>query len=124
MIHVHRVYDHGEIPPGRRFLVDRLWPRGVKKEALALDGWLRDASPSNELRHWYGHDPERWDEFRRRYFAALDAQPAAWAPLLEAARAGDVTLLFSAREMERSLGEREAKLLSFMQASEGLQTAS
>ena len=96
-----RAYDD-EIPEGRRFLVDRVWPRGVSKDALHLDGWLRDAAPSTELRRWFGHDPARWEEFRRRYTAELDARPEAWAPLREAAREGDVVLLFGARDTEHN----------------------
>jgi uncharacterized protein YeaO (DUF488 family) len=96
-----RVYDD-ELPAGRRFLVDRVWPRGVRKEALEPMTWLRDAAPSAELRRWFGHDPARWDEFRRRYADELDARPDAWRPLLEAARAGEVVLLFGARDAERN----------------------
>ena len=98
MIKVKRVYDPVEPDDGRRFLVDRLWPRGVKKEALRMDGWLREVAPSDRLRRWFGHDPKKWEEFRRRYFAELEAHPEAWQPLREAARAGNVTLLFSARD--------------------------
>ena len=100
MIHTKRVYEPASKSDGKRFLVDRLWPRGVKKEALKLEAWLKDVAPSNELRHWYSHDPARWKEFRRRYFAELKAQPEAVQRLLEAARQGDVTLLYSARVTE------------------------
>jgi len=103
MIQVKRIYDspsgRASQKEGSRFLVDRLWPRGLKKEALKLDAWPKDAAPSNELRHWFGHDPAKWQEFRRRYFAELDAHPAAWAPLVKAARRGRVTLLFSSKEL-------------------------
>ena len=97
-IFVKRVYDPPAPGDGRRFLVDRLWPRGVKKEALKLDGWLKEVAPSDELRRWFGHDPAKWEEFQRRYFAELEAKPEAWRPLLEAARQGTVTLLFGARD--------------------------
>jgi len=100
-IHIVRVYDDGE-SPGRRFLVDRLWPRGVNKERLRLDGWLKDVAPSDELRRWFGHDPQRWEEFRRRYAAELDARPEAWRPLMEAAEQGDVTLLYGAKDTEHN----------------------
>jgi uncharacterized protein YeaO (DUF488 family) len=98
MIKVKRVYDPVEPDDGRRFLVERLWPRGIKKEALRMDGWLREVAPSDRLRRWFGHDPRKWEEFRRRYFAELEAHPEAWRPLLKAARVGNITLLFSARD--------------------------
>jgi len=100
-IEVARVYDE-ELPEGRRFLVDRVWPRGVRKEALHLDGWLRDVAPSTELRRWFGHDPERWGEFHRRYTAELAAAPDTWRPLFEAARAADVVLLYGAKDTARN----------------------
>ncbi len=98
MINVERVYGHLAADGTQRYLVERLWPRGIKKEALQLDGWLRDVAPSTELRQWFGHDPTRWDEFRRRYFAELDANPAAWEALAMAARRAPVTLLYSAHD--------------------------
>ena len=101
-IRIKRVYD----PPGRadgvRLLAERLWPRGLQKAAARLDGWLRDAAPSTELRKWFGHDPMRWPEFQRRYRAELDRHPEAWQPVLDAARKGDVTLLFSSRDAEHN----------------------
>lgn len=102
MIRVKRVYASAAANDGARFLVDQLWPRGLKKEAVKLDGWARDVSPSNGLRKWFGHDPEKWDEFQRRYFAELDRKPEAWQPLLQSARRGDVTLVFSARDEEHN----------------------
>lgn len=100
-IELVRAYDH-DIPAGRRFLVDRLWPRGVAKQDLEPMTWLKDAAPSTELRRWFGHDPARWEEFRRRYGAELDARPEAWAPLREAVREGDVVLLFGAKDTEHN----------------------
>ena len=100
MILIKRVYDPPGPDDGRRFLVDRLWPRGMKKEAVQIEGWLKEVAPSNALRNWYGHDPAKWDEFCRRYFAELDSQPEAWQPLLEAAQQGVITLLFSSRELK------------------------
>jgi uncharacterized protein YeaO (DUF488 family) len=102
MIKVQRVYDYKSDPALTCFLVDRMWPRGIKKERLQACQWLKEAAPSNELRIWYGHDPQRWEEFRTRYFSELDAHPQAWQPLLEAARTGDVLLLYSTRETERN----------------------
>jgi uncharacterized protein YeaO (DUF488 family) len=98
MIEVKRVYDPPNSADGARYLVDRLWPRGLSKRSLKIEAWLKDVAPTNELRHWYSHDPAKWDEFRRRYFADLDSNPESWAPLLTAARKGRVTLLFSSRE--------------------------
>ncbi len=98
MIRTKRVYDPPARGDGRRFLVDRIWPRGMPKARLQPDGWLPDVAPSTELRKWFGHDPAKWTEFERRYRAELEAKPEAWRPLLEAAREGTVTLLFSARD--------------------------
>ena len=102
MIRVKRVYEPPAAEDGRRFLVERLWPRGVRRDALLLDGWLREVAPSDGLRRWFGHDPAKWDEFRRRYAAELDERPESWRPLLEAARQGPITLLFSARDTEHN----------------------
>jgi uncharacterized protein YeaO (DUF488 family) len=102
MLKVKRVYDPPEADDGVRFLVERLWPRGVRKEALRLDGWPKEAAPSDALRLWFGHDPARWREFRDRYARELDEQSQAWRPILEAARRGAVTLLYSARDTERN----------------------
>jgi uncharacterized protein YeaO (DUF488 family) len=101
-IRVVRVHDEDAHRPGRRFLVDRLWPRGVRKDALPLDAWLRDVAPSDELRRWFGHDVQRWPEFRRRYLAELAGAPDAVRPLLEAARDGEVTLLYAAKDTEHN----------------------
>lgn len=102
MIRLKRVYEPPEPRDGARFLVERLWPRGMSKQQLRVDGWLRDVAPSTELRLWFSHDPHKWDEFRRRYFAELDRRPETWQPLLEAARTGTVTLVFSARDTEHN----------------------
>lgn len=83
---------------GRRILVDRLWPRGMPKEKVAIDFWARDIAPSNELRKWYSHDPARWDEFRRRYFAELDDNEPGVAELRAELGKGKATLLFGSRE--------------------------
>ena len=102
MIKIKRVYEPFDACDGTRFLVERLWPRGMKKDSLRIDGWLKDVAPSGALRRWFGHDPAKWDEFRCRYAAELDHQPAAWLPMLEAAHRGDVTLLYSARDTEHN----------------------
>lgn len=97
-IRIKRVYEAPEPGDGRRFLVERLWPRGIRKDSLALDGWLPEVAPSAGLRRWFGHEPAKWDGFRQRYRQELDADPGAWLPLLEAASQGPVTLLYSARD--------------------------
>lgn len=102
MIRVKRVYDPDKPEDGARFLVERLWPRGMKKEALRMEAWVKDVSPSDALRRWFGHDPAKWREFCRRYTAELDSRPEARKPLLEAARRGNVTLLYSAHDTEHN----------------------
>jgi uncharacterized protein YeaO (DUF488 family) len=97
-IEVHRVYDAPAGRRGKRFLVDRLWPRGLRKVDLPLDAWLKEVAPSEGLRRWFGHDPERWHEFVRRYSEELDEHPEAWKPIRHAARRGRVVLLFGAKD--------------------------
>jgi uncharacterized protein YeaO (DUF488 family) len=97
-IRVKRAYEPASSKDGARFLVDRLWPRGLTKTDLKLDGWLKEAAPSDGLRRWFSHDPEKWVEFRRRYSAELDGKPETWQPILEAARKGPITLLFGAKD--------------------------
>jgi uncharacterized protein YeaO (DUF488 family) len=116
MIRIRRVYEEPEPADGTRFLVERLWPRGMRKEALRLDGWLKDVAPSGELRRWFGHDPAKWEEFRRRYFAELDREPEAWRPILEAARQGNVTLLYSTRDAENN---NARALLGYLEGRDG-----
>jgi uncharacterized protein YeaO (DUF488 family) len=82
--------------------VDRLWPRGVKRERLQLAGWLKEVAPGESLREWFNHDPERWEEFQRRYSAELEERPGAWGPILQAARDGSVTLLFAAKDEQHN----------------------
>lgn len=97
-IGIRRVYEPWAPEEGARLLVDRLWPRGVTKEKLHLAGWLKEAAPSAPLRQWFDHEPSRWEEFQRRYFAELEEKPKAWEPILQAARNGKVTLLFAAKD--------------------------
>ena len=98
MIRIRRTYEPPARGDGWRVLVERLWPRGMKKEDLAADAWLKDVAPSTELRKWFDHRVERWDEFRRRYQEELKAHPGAWQPIVDAARRGTVTLLYSAHD--------------------------
>jgi uncharacterized protein YeaO (DUF488 family) len=101
-IGLKRVYDPAYPEDGSRVLVDRVWPRGIRREALAAELWLRDAAPSTELRRWFNHDPERWVEFQRRYWAELDDRPETVRQLLALAAARGLTLLYSARDREHN----------------------
>jgi uncharacterized protein YeaO (DUF488 family) len=101
-IRIKRAYEAPSPEDGSRFLVDRLWPRGVKKDALALSAWLKDAAPSDELRRWFGHDASRWNDFRRRYRVELKLRPDSLRPLLEALGRGTVTLVYSARDADHN----------------------
>ncbi|HEY9175503.1 MAG TPA: DUF488 domain-containing protein [Verrucomicrobiae bacterium] len=97
-LHIKRAYEPAAPEDGERFLVDRLWPRGVKKETLVLAGWLKEVAPSDVLRRWFGHDPERWVEFRRRYRKELKSQRVVLQPLRDALKRGPVTLVYSAHD--------------------------
>jgi len=103
-IRLKRAYDPPTEDDGQRVLVDRVWPRGVARDAARLDAWERDVAPSTALRRWFGHDPARWEEFRRRYRAELGQPPASTAleRLAERARRGRLTLVYSARDTERN----------------------
>ena len=101
-VEIKRAYDKPSLADGQRVLVDGLWPRGIKKEKARIDHWLKRLAPSEGLRKWFHHDATRWSEFRRRYFAELDAKAKAIQPLFNAARGRRVTLLFSARDTEHN----------------------
>ena len=101
-IALKRAYDSVSRTDGRRFLVERLWPRGVSKAKLRVEAWLKEVGPSTELRKWFGHDPGRWNEFRRRYFRELDSRPQTWQPIVSAARHGRVTLVYSSHDTEHN----------------------
>lgn len=102
MLKTKRVYEKTQTGDGVRFLVERLWPRGIKKEDLKMKAWLKEVAPSPELRKWFAHDPDKWSEFQKRYRAELKANPEGWEPIVEAARHGTVTLLYSARDEEHN----------------------
>jgi uncharacterized protein YeaO (DUF488 family) len=97
-IKIKRAYESPSDSDGCRILVDRLWPRGISKEKAKIDFWPKELAPSTELRHWYGHDPEKWSEFKSRYFAELDANPELVKELLEYVRKGAVTFVYSSKE--------------------------
>jgi uncharacterized protein YeaO (DUF488 family) len=100
MIRMKRIYEPPEKSDGVRLLVERLWPRGLKKAEARLDAWQREVAPSTTLRKWFNHDPSKWSEFQHRYYAELDRHADAWLPILEAIRKGPVTLLFSSHNAE------------------------
>lgn len=102
MIHLKRAYETAEPTDGTRFLVERLWPRGVKKTSLKLDGWIKEVAPSTELRKWFNHDPAKWKEFQHRYFDELKSNPEPWHKILEAAHHGTVTLVYSSHDSEHN----------------------
>jgi uncharacterized protein YeaO (DUF488 family) len=99
---VKRVYDEPSGDDGFRVLVDRLWPRGMKKGDVRVDLWLPDVAPSTALRKWFSHDPSKWEEFKRRYFVELDKKKEVIKRLVEIAREGALRLLFSARDVEHN----------------------
>ena len=100
MLVLKRAYEKATPDDGIRFLVERLWPRGVKKGDLRIDAWLTDLAPSKPLRRWFAHDPKKWSEFQRRYFVELDNHPEACEQIRSAARHGRVTLVYSAHDTE------------------------
>jgi uncharacterized protein YeaO (DUF488 family) len=102
MLQLKRAYDPPSVDDGYRVLVDRLWPRGLKREAAHIDLWLKDIAPSDELRHWFGHDPGRWTEFQARYSKELDAQETLCRELLARSHQGRVTLLYAAKDAQHN----------------------
>ena len=102
MVKLKRVYDPVSRTDGTRFLVERLWPRGLSKERLHLTAWLKEVGPNTELRQWFNHDPLKWSQFRTRYFRELDSRPESWRPILAAARRGMVTLVYSSHDEEHN----------------------
>src|SRR5579884_1264462 len=100
MLKLKRAYEPASREDGTRFLVERLWPRGVKKTELRLDAWLKDIAPSPELRKWYSHDVTKWSEFQKRYRNELNQHREALNPVLQAASHGTVTLIYAAHDTE------------------------
>ncbi len=97
-IKIKRVYERRSPEDGTRILIDRLWPRGLKKEKAAIDHWFKEISPSTELRQWFAHDPARWNEFKRRYAAELKSHTEQLEEIRKLARHGPITLLYAARD--------------------------
>ena len=102
MLKLKRAYEPASREDGPRFLVERLWPRGVKKTSLRLDAWLKDVAPTAQLRQWFSHDPKKWDEFRLRYKAELERDFGVCDLILKAARRGTVTLIYSSHDSEHN----------------------
>jgi uncharacterized protein YeaO (DUF488 family) len=102
MIQIKRVYDPPVKEDGKRFLVERLWPRGMKKDAIHIDAWCKEAAPSDGLRRWFSHDPTKWKEFQRRYRDELVNNSGACQSLLGAAKQGNITLLYSAHDTKHN----------------------
>ncbi|MCS4504339.1 hypothetical protein KBTX_01875 [wastewater metagenome] len=111
-IRLKRAHDPVADDDGYRVLVDRVWPRGIRRADLALDEWARDLAPSTDLRRWFGHDPERWPGFRERYRAELGNAPEALRALVERCAAGRTTLVFSARDREHNQAVALAEVLA------------
>ncbi|GAB3259995.1 DUF488 domain-containing protein [Arthrobacter pigmenti] len=113
-VHVARIYDEAQDSKGKRVLVDRVWPRGIKKEDAHLDDWLKDVAPSTDLRKWYGHDAERFDEFKRRYREELDSDTGkeAFEQLQQIAGKGAITLLTASKDIDISQARVLADLLA------------
>ena len=101
-LHIKRAYDESASGDGRRILVDRLWPRGLSKDRAHIDHWAKDVAPSDALRHWFGHDPEKWDGFQRRYRAELRANGEAVAALRAEIGSGTATLIYAAHDSDHN----------------------
>jgi uncharacterized protein YeaO (DUF488 family) len=112
-VRLKRVYDQPSVDDGPRILVDRVWPRGLSKEEAHVDEWLRELGPSTELRKWFGHDPERWNEFRARYRAELEApeQRQRLQHVRDVAKKGGVTILYGAKDREHNQAVVIAEIL-------------
>ena len=98
MIKIKRVYDEPSRGDGKRILIDRLWPRGIKKEDARIDEWIKEVAPSSELRKWFDHDPNKWGEFKKRFFTELHGKQDVVDGIISAARKSTVTLLFGSKE--------------------------
>lgn len=101
-VRLKRVYENAANADGYRVLVDRIWPRGVSKDAARLNAWRKELAPSSELRKWFGHDPQKWEDFKKRYFRELDDHPEDVEDLAKLARERRVTLLFGAKDEEHN----------------------
>ncbi len=112
MIKTKRAYDPASADDGKRILVDRLWPRGLKKEKARIDEWLKDIAPSTELRKWYSHDPDKWEEFKKRYKNEIKDKKSILDELKAESRKQTITLIFSSREAQLNNAEALKEFLS------------
>ena len=112
MIRIKRVYDSAERGDGKRILIDRLWPRGLKKEELKLDEWLKEIAPSNELRKWFSHDPRKYVEFKKRYAKELEDKSEILKKIKAESKKRTVTILFSAKDTQHNNAKALKELLS------------
>lgn len=117
MVRIKRIYLEPDPGDGLRVLVDRLWPRGLSRERAQVARWERELAPSDELRRWFGHDPARWEEFRKRYLAQLQQRQEVLEKMAEEASRGTVTLLYAARDEERNNAAVVRELLEKMRRS-------
>jgi uncharacterized protein YeaO (DUF488 family) len=118
-VRLKRAYDEAAASDGRRVLIDRFWPRGVSRQQAHLDEWARELAPSSELRQWFGHDPARFAEFRRRYEVELEANEEKLRELRARARMGTLTLVYAARDTEHNDAVVLAELLQRTPVSAG-----
>ena len=102
MLQTKRVYEAEKPADGLRILIDKLWPRGIKKEDLALDEWVKEVAPSDKLRRWFGHKPEKWSDFLKEYHQELDENESSWLPILKKSRHHRVTLLYGSKDTEHN----------------------
>jgi uncharacterized protein YeaO (DUF488 family) len=112
MVKIKRIYDPVSPDDGKRVLIDRLWPRGVKKEEAKIDEWLRDVAPSDDLRKWFSHDPSKYQEFKKRYVKELEKKSELLERIKKEAKKETVTLLFSAKDTEHNNATALKEILS------------
>lgn len=113
-IEIKRVYEHLSSTDGIRILVDRLWPRGIKKNEFVMDDWVKELSPSPNLRKWFNHDPSKFKEFERRYIEELDENKKIWFPLIKKYLPGKITLLYAAHDPEINHARCLQRYLTYM----------
>ncbi len=102
MIKIKRVYDGPSVHDGKRILVDRLWPRGLKKDEAEIDEWMKEIAPTDNLRKWFGHEPSKWPEFKKRYKKELEGKPEVVGRLKGYVRRGTITLVYAAKDTEHN----------------------